>query len=117
MADYGYKRIYSADIDTDNISIMFKRYLKDVTDVMSDCIKPDLEFTDDFIITIAKIETIYKTVKYDDCTVTHKRKKILATMKINTKDKRLANGIWYLAKHGTNFDTFQEMDKKGIFNR
>ncbi len=112
-----YHIVYSAGIQTDHLIVQFQRLYRDGRDIMCDSMKPQWEPEDDFIIELRKVRTertsemhrenfmgLPSVLKVNRCKV-----KTLDTLTINTKSKREANYIWWLAKNGAGFDMIKEM--------
>lgn len=83
---------------------------------MSDCVKPDWEPVDDFIITVTCWQIKVETRKYKDLTRIQATKKKIGEFEILTKDKKIANLIWYLGrKKKLDFQTLARMNKEERF--
>lgn len=92
-----------ACIQTDDLSINFYRLYKDARDIMSDALKPDWTPVDDFSIEIAKLEPVGNKLFPGE------------SFTVLTKDKQLANYIWWLGKHGTTYEQFKAMHEAKQF--
>ena len=106
-----------ADVYKDDLAVTFCRRYKDARDEMCDCVKPQWEPVDDFIIRIYERHsfTTSHTCGGAEYTTYH-IEETGNIMEIRTKDKRLANWVWYLAKkRGYTFGQFKAMDEEGVF--
>jgi hypothetical protein len=111
-----YKRVYKADVNKDNLAVIFARLYEDGRDEMSDCLRPSWEPVDDFIITITGLRTWKETKTYENMTRTTTHCKKTGEFEIRTKDKRIANWIWYLAeKQGLTFEQLKAMNEAKKF--
>ena len=109
-----YMNCYNADVKRDDLRIYFQRLFRDARDVMSDCVKPQWEAEDEFIITIYKMETTYinETKTIGDATIRREGKdsKELDRLEIKVESKEAANYIWYLGKKtNTTFEQIKAM--------
>ena len=111
-----YMRVYKAEVEKKNLNVSFWRLYEDGRDEMSDCLKPSWEPVDDFIIKITGLRTWKETKTYEDMTLTKTHCKITGEFEIRTKDKRIANWIWYLAeKQGLTFEQLKAMNEAKKF--
>ena len=114
-----YFRQYKAEIRTDALNVLFDRLYTDARDQMCDSLKPQWEALDAFIITVRKLKTMHhhewKVISGLRCEVAWDDVEQLDELMIRTNSKQVANYIWYLAKHGTDFDTINSMNKAHQF--
>lgn len=112
-----FRPVYSAFVRTDNLNLMFMRLYEDVTDPMSDDHRPTWKAQDNFIIQVRKLETehIHTEEKISDVSTlvtVGKKNKELERFEVETKNKKAANYIWWIAKHGASYETIKEVMKK-----
>ena len=108
--------IKNAKVDNGTLTISFKRLYRDGRDIMSDCLKPDWEPVDDFIITVTCWQVKVETRKYKDLTRIQATKKKIGEFEVLTRDKKIANLIWYLGeKKKLDFQTLARMNKEERF--
>lgn len=112
-----YFRQYHAEVRTDTLHVIFYRLYTDSRDIMCDSLKPQWEPLDKFIITIRELATTHFSeplpsgkgvATWDDVQQTDE-------LEFRTSSKQVANYIWYLAKHGADFDTIKEMHETQKF--
>lgn len=114
--DSKYTRVYKADVVRDDIEVVFMRLYEDRRHIMSDALNKNWIPVDKFIIYIWKKKRWETHETYGDCERTTYHTERVGELEVRTKDKRLANWIWYLAKkRGYTFEQFSEMDKEGMF--
>ena len=107
---------FNAYVENGNLTVSFARLFTDGRDEMSDCLKPSWEPVDDFIITVTEWSKKEKEVEYHNMKgfVTWYEK--TDEFEIRTKDKRIANWIWYLAaKQKLTFEQLDAMNRAERF--
>lgn len=109
-----YRQVFHAQIENENLHIIFFRLYEDISDPMCDSLNGDWVPVDDFRITIKKVEP-QKSFKCGCGWVTEIISKPGNEFEVLTNDKKLANYIWYLGKHGTTFEQFKAMHEANKF--
>ena len=117
-----FKVVYSAYVHNDNLEVNFMRNYFDASDPMSDDPRISWKALDEFIIIVKKLQTRRSTEIVpgeipEQCPIEVKRCKVdtLETLRIETKNKRAANYIWWLAKNNFSFDKIKEMHSEHKF--
>ena len=111
---------YDAGIKNDHLRVVFQRLYHDVRDIMSDSLKPQWEADDKFIITMEKLVTS-RTTEINNHPVLGRVRiesenvEIVETLTIRADSKQSANHIWFLAKHGADFDLIKAMHEAKKF--
>lgn len=101
---------YHAFIDTDTLRVRFHRLFTDARDAMCDSPKPQWEALDQFLIVVCEVVTTrFRDTLEDGSVLTRNDVTQVDELTIETNSKQVANYIWYLAKHGTDFDTIKAM--------
>lgn len=101
---------YHAFIDTDTLRVRFHRLFTDARDAMCDSPKPQWEALDEFVIDLCDVRTTHFSETLEDGSVmTWSDVTQVDGFTIRTNSKQVANYIWYLAKHGTDFETLKAM--------
>ncbi len=100
---YKYVEDYKAHVKRPDLEVRFARRYEDARDAMCDALNPYWKPVDDFAIIIRKL---YEGEEVED----------VDPVEIETKDKRVANWVWYLAKKmGCTFEQFNELECFGAF--
>lgn len=116
--DRKWMRNYKADVKREDLQMFFQRLYRDGRDIMSDCLKPQWEPMDDFVITVVATKSWEEITQHDDIDiiVTCRHVEELARTEIRTKDKRVANWLWYLgAKTVTTYEQILAMQHSNKF--
>lgn len=114
--DRKWMRNHKADIKREDLQMFFQRLYRDGRDIMSDCLKPQWEPMDDFIITVISTKSWEEITQHGNMTVTCRHVEELARTEIRTQDKRAANWLWYLgAKTPTTYEQILAMQHSNKF--
>lgn len=109
-----YRIQYHANVHNDHLDVVFYRLYRDVTDIMSDALNRDWQPEDDFHIHMTEKRTTYSEEVRDDdvlgrVVIRGQETQVLETVELRTKDKKVANAIWYLAATGASYQELKSM--------
>lgn len=109
---------YHAAVRTDTLHVDFHRLFTDSRDIMCDSLKPQWEALDKFIICLRQMVTTHfsEPIPGGKGTMTWSDVAQVDELEIRTSSKQVANYIWYLAKHGADFDTIKAMHETQKFH-
>lgn len=109
-----WKNALWANLKTEKVQLTFKRYYNDTTDPMSDDPRPTWTATNNFRVTLTKLEVTHinatsATSEYTSIITTGTKTKYCETFTQEIDSKELANRIWYMAKHNASYEQIKNI--------